>query len=93
MEKSTGCASERRHHHRWPGRCCPPARNGKSSAVAEDGSVLEDADNITADEPPEAPATEDIADDNALQDAESAPVVIAEDAGLPAEDMPKQNKS
>ena len=60
---------------------------GKAVRVAEDGSVLEDADNMTADEPPEAPATEDIADDNALQDAESAPVVIAEDAGLPAEDM------
>lgn len=60
---------------------------GKAVRVAEDGSVLEDADNITADEPPEAPAAEDIADDNTLQEAESAPVVIAEDAGLPAEDM------
>ena len=60
---------------------------GKALRVAEDGSVLEDADNITADEPPEAPAAEDIADDNTLQEAESAPVVIAEDAGLPAEDM------
>ena len=60
---------------------------GKAVRVAEDGSVLEDADNITADEPPEAPAAEDIADDDTLQEAESAPVVIAEDAGLPAEDM------
>lgn len=60
---------------------------GKAVRVAEDGSVLEDADNITADEPSEAPAAEDIADDNTLQEAESAPVVIAEDAGLPAEDM------
>ena len=60
---------------------------GKAVRVAEDGSTLEDADTMTANEPPEAPATEDIADDNALQDAESSPVVIAEDAGLPAEDM------
>ena len=60
---------------------------GKAVQVAEDGSVLEDADDITADEPPEAPAAEDIADDDTLQEAESAPVVIAEDAGLPAEDM------
>ena len=60
---------------------------GKAVRVAEDGSVLEDADNITPDEPPEAPAAEDIADDDTLQEAESAPVVIAEDAGLPAEDM------
>lgn len=60
---------------------------GKAVQVAEDGSVLEDADNITAEEPPEAPAAEDIADDNTLQEAESAPVIIAEDAGLPAEDM------
>ena len=60
---------------------------GKAAQVAEDGSVVEDADKITADEPPEAPEAEDIANDDTLQEAESAPVVIAEDAGLPAEDM------
>ena len=60
---------------------------GKAVRVTEDGSVLEDADNITADEPSEAHAAKDIADDDTLQEAESAPVIIAEDAGLPAEDM------
>ena len=60
---------------------------GKAVRVTEDGSVLEDSDKITADEPPEAPLTDGIADDDTLQEAEIAPVVIAEDAGLPAEDM------
>lgn len=60
---------------------------GKAVQVAEDGSVLEDADDITVDEPPKARAAEDIADDDTLQEAASAPVVIAEDADLPAEEM------
>ena len=60
---------------------------GKAVRVAEDGSFLEDSDNITANEPPEAPATEDNANNDTLQESESAPDVIAEDAGLPAEDM------
>ena len=60
---------------------------GKAVRVTEDGSVLEDADKITADEPPEAPLTDGIVDDDTLQEAEIAPDVIAEDAGLPAEDM------
>ena len=60
---------------------------GKAVRVAEDGSTLEDADTLTANEPPEAPATEDIANNDTLQESESAPDVIAEDAGLPAEEM------
>ena len=60
---------------------------GKAVRVAEDGSFLEDSDNITVNEPPEAPATEDNANNDTLQESESAPDVIAEDAGLPAEDM------
>ena len=60
---------------------------GKAVRVAEDGSFLEDPDNITVNEPPEAPATEDNANNDTLQESESAPDVIAEDAGLPAEDM------
>ena len=57
--------------------------------VAEDGSALEDAD--THDEPDiQAGGTRNtgyLADDNALQDAESRPRCQEEDAGLPAEDM------
>ena len=60
---------------------------GKAVRVEKDGCVLEYADNITANEPPEAPATEDNANNDTLQESESAPDVIAQDAGLPAEDM------
>ena len=60
---------------------------GKAVRVAEDGSVLEDADNMTANELPEATTAADAADEDNPEPAESTPAIMAEDAGMPAEEL------
>ena len=59
---------------------------GKAVRVAEDGSVLDEAEMSVDEEQPETTAAEIVAE-TSPEETESASAIMAEDAGLPVEEM------